>query len=95
MLLTVQSKLPDQIPAVTHVDNSSRVQELEREFNPFLWDTLKHFGKLTGTPVLTLTSFNLKGEPIVQNHEDAISTFIRCGIDVLVIGNLKFLKPKN
>lgn len=94
MLLTVQSKLPDEIPAVTHVDNSSRVQELNKELNPFLWDTLKHFGNLTGTPVLTLTSFNLKGEPIVQNHEDAFNTFIRCGIDVLVIENLKFLKPK-
>ena len=95
MLFTVRSKLPEEIPAVTHVDNSSRVQELSKELNPFLWDTLKHFGKLTGTPVLTLTSFNLKGEPIVQSHEDAFSTFTRCGIDVLVIENKKFLKSLN
>jgi len=92
MLLTVKSKHPNLIPAVTHVDGSSRAQELEKKSNPFLWDVLKSFGHLTGVPVLTLTSFNLKGEPIVQNCHDALSTFERSGIDILVIENWKIIK---
>lgn len=92
MLYTVQSLKPDSVPAVTHVDGTSRVQELEKNLNPFLWDVLEQFGNMTGVPVLTLTSFNLKGEPIVQNAYDAISTFERSAIDVLVIEDMAFLK---
>jgi carbamoyltransferase len=85
MLYTVKSKHPELIPAVTHVDGTSRVQELSYEFNPFLFDILKNFGKITGVPVLTLTSFNLKGEPIVQSADDALNTFLSSGIDGMVI----------
>jgi carbamoyltransferase len=85
MLFTVKSKFPNLIPAVTHVDETSRVQELAYEFNPFLHELLREFGKITGVPVLMLTSFNLKGEAIVQSADDALSTFLASGIDALVV----------
>ncbi len=85
MLFTVNSKFPNLIPAVTHVDNTSRVQELSAQLNPFLHEVLTEFGGITGVPVLTLTSFNLKGEPIVQNADDALKTFMASGIDALVV----------
>jgi carbamoyltransferase len=85
MLFTVKSLKPKTIPAVTHVDGTSRVQNLSKESNPDLWEIITSFNQLTGVPILTLTSFNLKGEPMVQNFYDALKTFESSGIDALVV----------
>jgi carbamoyltransferase len=75
------------IPAVTHVDYSARVQTVHRETNPAYYDLLTAFDRLTGCPVLVNTSFNVRGEPIVCSAEDAYFCFMRTELDNLVIGN--------
>ena len=75
------------IPAVTHVDYSARIQTVTRDTNPAYYDLLTAFAALTGCPVLVNTSFNVRGEPIVCTPKDAYLCFMRTGIDHLVIGN--------
>jgi carbamoyltransferase len=74
-----------EIPAVTHVDYSARVQTLRREVNPFYWDILEAFRQRTGCPVIVNTSFNVRGEPIVCSPEDGYRCFMRTEMDVLVL----------
>jgi carbamoyltransferase len=75
------------IPAVTHADNTARVQTVTRASNPRYWELIRAFGALTGVPVVLNTSFNLKGEPIVCTPKDAVRTFYSSGLDFLVIGD--------
>ena len=75
------------IPAVTHVDYSSRIQTVHRETNPIYHELISRFHALTGFPILVNTSFNVRGEPIVCTPEDAVRCFMGCDIDLLVIGN--------
>jgi carbamoyltransferase len=75
------------IPAVTHVDYSARVQTVHAETNARFHDLLAEFHKITGCPVLVNTSFNVRGEPIVCTPEDAFRCFMGTNIDVLAIGN--------
>jgi len=75
------------IPAVTHVDFSARVQTVTAEGNPRFHSLLLAFKARTGCPVLANTSFNVRGEPIVQTPADAFRCFMGTGLDVLVIGN--------
>ena len=75
------------IPATTHVDGTGRLQTVAREENPLYYSLIESFGQLTGVPVLLNTSFNLRGEPIVNTPAQAYSTFARSGIDVLVLGD--------
>lgn len=75
----------EQIPAVTHVDGTARVQTVPRDSNPFYYDVIEAFGRLTGVPVVLNTSYNVKGEPIVESPSDAIRCFYGTGIDALVI----------
>ena len=75
-----------RIPAVTHIDGSARVQTVNRASNPRYWNLLDRFEKETGIPVLLNTSFNIQ-EPIVCTPEQALATFVRSGVDALVIGN--------
>jgi carbamoyltransferase len=88
MTETCQVTSPIDLPAVTHVDGSARVQTVGPSNNPRLVALLEAFLELTGCPVLLNTSFNLRGEAIVCTPADAIATFARSGIDVLVIGTL-------
>jgi len=74
------------IPAVTHIDYSARIQTVERETNPDYYDLLKEFERLTGCAVVVNTSFNVRGEPIVCTPEDAYQCFMRTHIDYLVLG---------
>jgi carbamoyltransferase len=74
------------IPAVTHVDYSARVQTVRRETSPDYYDLIAEFEKLTGCAVLVNTSFNVRGEPIVCSPADAYACFMRTGLDALVIG---------
>jgi carbamoyltransferase len=75
------------IPAVTHVDYSARVQTVDEEKNPHYYRLMKAFEAKTGSGVLVNTSFNVRGEPIVCTPEDAYRCFMRTEIDVLVLGN--------
>jgi carbamoyltransferase len=81
-----------EIPAVTHVDYSARVQTVHAETNPRYHRLIQAFKKLTGCPVIVNTSFNVRGEPIVSTPEDAFRCFMGTELDVLVVGNAVLLK---
>jgi len=87
MLLVCQVREGRQIPAVTHVDGSARLQTVTRDAHPEFYDLLQAFDRRTGCPVLINTSFNVRGEPIVCSPEDAYLCFMRTNMDVLVLGN--------
>ncbi len=76
-----------EIPAVTHVDYSARIQTVHKETNPKYYKLLSEFKKKSGCPVLVNTSFNVRGEPIVNTPIDAFKCFMGTEIDILVIGN--------
>ena len=81
----VRPEWRDRIPAVVHVDGTARVQTIREEQNPVLYRLLKAFDRVTGVPVLLNTSFNVKGEPIVETPADAIHCFLTTGIDYLIL----------
>jgi carbamoyltransferase len=76
-----------EIPAVTHVDNSARIQTVSAETNPRFHALLQAFERRTGCPVLVNTSFNVRGEPIVCTPEDAYRCFMGTDIETLAVGN--------
>ena len=82
------------IPAVTHVDFSARIQTVHAESNPRYHTLISAFKQRTGCPVLVNTSFNVRGEPIVCTPEDAFRCFMGSEIEVLVVGNC-FLKKED
>jgi carbamoyltransferase len=84
--------MADVIPAVTHVDNTARVQTVIREENPFYYDVIKEFGKITGVSVVLNTSFNIRGEPIVNTPVDAVRCYYGTGIDALAMPPYLFVK---
>ncbi|MDP3706271.1 MAG: carbamoyltransferase [Legionellaceae bacterium] len=75
------------IPAITHVDFSARVQTVHKETNPLFYNLINAFYELTGCPVLVNTSFNVRGEPIVESVKDAYTCFMRTAMDFLIVGN--------
>ena len=77
----------EKIPAVTHVDGTARLQTVIPETNPRYARLLSGFGQATGIPILLNTSFNLRGEPIVNTPAEALSSFARSGMDMVVMGN--------
>ena len=82
------------IPAVTHVDYSARIQTVHRNTNKFLYDLLTSFKMKTKCPILVNTSFNIRGEPIVESPDDSIKCFLGTNLDVLCIGNFILLKEE-
>src|SRR5206468_5527612 len=74
-----------EIPAVTHVDYSARIQTVRRETNPLYWDIIEGFRRRTGCPMVVNTSFNVRGEPIVCTPEDSYRCFMRTEMDFLVL----------
>ncbi|MCA9029187.1 MAG: carbamoyltransferase [Planctomycetaceae bacterium] len=88
------NQIRSQIPAVTHVDNSARVQTVDCERNPLLAKLLTAFEQRTGVPVLINTSFNVRSEPIVCAPQDAIRCFMMTDMDVLVLGHFVLLKSE-
>lgn len=78
----------ETLPAIVHADGTSRVQAVSKTAEPFLHNLLKAFEARTGYPIILNTSFNLAGEPIVQSPHDAISTYLRSNLDVLVMENV-------
>jgi carbamoyltransferase len=85
-------QLRSVVPAITHVDNSARVQTIDEARNPRFHGILKKFEERTGSPVLINTSFNVRGEPIVRTSEDAYRCFMHTNMDVLVLEDFVLLK---
>lgn len=86
--------LRSDMPSITHIDFSARIQTVHRETNPRYWNLIEAFRKLTGMGVIVNTSFNVRGEPIVCTPEDAYRCFMRTEMDYLVVGNFIFDKKK-
>jgi carbamoyltransferase len=82
------------IPAVTHVDDSARIQTVRRDDNPLYYDIIRAFDASTGCPVIVNTSFNVKDEPIVCTPEDAYRCFMKTQIDVLVLQSFVIMKDR-
>lgn len=82
-----------EIPAVTHVDGTGRLQTVSQDQNPLYYELIGEFERLTGTPVVLNTSFNINHEPIVATPHDAVRTFSTCGMDFLILG--RYLVAKN
>jgi carbamoyltransferase len=82
------------LPAITHVDYSARLQTVHRETNPMFHRLISEFDKITGCPVVVNTSFNVRGEPIVENPGQAYTCFMRTEMDVLVLGRHVLLKSE-
>ncbi|GAB3252881.1 carbamoyltransferase [Larkinella harenae] len=95
--LSLRDKLYHQrsdLPAITHSDFSARIQTVHPETNPRYWQLIDAFKKQTGYGVLVNTSFNVRGEPIVNTPEDAYRCFMRTEMDFLVVGNFLFDKKQ-
>jgi carbamoyltransferase len=75
-----------ELPAITHIDGSSRIQSVKRNGNESLYELLLAFAELTGFPILINTSFNIHGEPIVETPNQAIASYMKSAIDILVLG---------
>ena len=93
-MLTAVNIPRSDIPAVTHVDYSARVQTVDKERNPEFFAIIEEFEKLTGYAVVVNTSFNVRGEPIVCTPEDAWLCFMRTGLDALVLEDCLLLKEE-
>lgn len=93
-MLPVVNRPRSDIPAVTHVDYSARIQTVNKNTNPYLYRVLQEFKKITGTGMVVNTSFNVRGEPIVCTPEDGYRCFMRTDMDVLVLGNVVLYKEE-
>ena len=83
-----------QVPAITHVDYSARVQTVDKERNPLFYRIIKEFDNLTACPIVINTSFNIRGEPIVCSAHDAYRCFMCTDMDFLLVGNYLFEREK-
>jgi len=92
MVYPVKKEKQKNLPAIVHVDGSGRLQTIRREQNSQYYDLIKQFGKLTGTPVLVNTSFNVNKEPIVCSPQDALNCIRATEIDYLVLENFLIKK---
>ncbi|WP_340123344.1 carbamoyltransferase [Methylobacter svalbardensis] len=86
-VLKVKPELREQLPAITHVDGSARLQTVSRATNPRYWELIDAFGSKTGMPILLNTSFNNNAEPIVDSIDDAVVCYLTSGLDYLVVGD--------
>ncbi|MBV8845786.1 MAG: hypothetical protein JO307_23505 [Bryobacterales bacterium] len=93
-LLPVVRQLRSDVPAITHVDYSARIQTVRRVDHPVFYDLIDAFRKKTGCAVVVNTSFNVRGEPIVCTPQDAYRCFMRTEMDVLALGNFVLLKSE-
>lgn len=93
-LLPIINQTRSDIPAVTHIDYSARIQTIKREVNPDFYDLIKEFQLQTGYGLLVNTSFNVRGEPIVCSPQDAYTCFMRTDMDLLVLEDCLLWKDK-
>ncbi len=94
MVAPVKKEKWDVIPATTHTGGTGRLQTIREAWNPRYYQIVKQFGEATGVPVVLNTSFNLRGEPIVNSPENAYRTFSRSGIDLLALDKFLIRKKK-
>jgi carbamoyltransferase len=87
MLMVAPVKRPKDIPAVTHVDGSGRLQTVSKDTNSLYYDLISEFNKITGIPVIINTSMNVMGEPIVNTPEEAYQMIVKTDMDCIVMGN--------
>ena len=93
MAFDVKEKYIDKLPGVIHpADKSTRPQMLKKEDNPDYYNLIKEFEKITGLPVLLNTSFNLHGDAIVENSIQAINTFLKSDLDILILNNYTIIR---
>ena len=83
----VQKKVLNQIPSCIHIDETARPQKVEKKTNSLYWNLINYLGQIQNNPIVLNTSFNVKGEPIVENPEQALRCFFSTGIDELFIGS--------
>ncbi|MGM9992471.1 MAG: carbamoyltransferase N-terminal domain-containing protein [Candidatus Bruticola sp.] len=88
MVVPVRPEMREVIPAVTHVDGTSRIQAVYQQESPYYYELIKAFYQRTGVPLVLNTSFNLRGEPIVNTPAEALSTFTRSDMDALIMGRM-------
>jgi carbamoyltransferase len=88
----VKDNVKDKVPAIVHVDGTTRPQTIRRLDNELWYDLINSFNQLTGVPLVMNTSLNVKGKPICGSPFDAIQTFYSCGMDILVLGNYLLTK---
>lgn len=86
--------LRSDLPSITHIDYSARIQTVHKETNPRYYSLIEQFKKVTGVGVVVNTSFNVRGEPIVCTPEDAYRCLMRTEMDYLVVGNHLFDKKQ-
>ena len=91
----ILSKGISQIPAVIHADFTSRLQTVNKEQNPKYYKLIDYFRQITGVPLVINTSFNVRGQPIVESPKDALSVFLNTEMDYLIIGNFILKKDDN
>jgi carbamoyltransferase len=92
-VIPVRPEKQSVLPAITHVDGTGRLQTVFRDTNPRYYSLIERFGQATGVPALLNTSFNLKGEPIVDTPANAFNTFSKSEMDSLILGNFLIEKP--
>jgi len=88
LVAKVKPQMSPLIPAVLHTDSTARLQTVSRDDNPLFYDFLSQFERSTGVPVILNTSFNERGEPMVETPREALNTFLDLGLDALAIGNI-------
>ena len=97
MMYAVNAKdgIKEKIPSIIHVDNTCRIQTVNREQNPNYYDLIKAFKDKTGCPIVFNTSFNLGGEPLVETLDDAVRTLVNSDIEYLYLPEYKTLITVN
>lgn len=90
-VLNVRPEWREQLPAITHVDGSARLQTVNKDDNPRYWELIETFGRKTGIPILLNTSFNNNAEPIVDSIDDAVVCYLTSGLNYLIVGD--YLEP--
>jgi carbamoyltransferase len=93
-VVKVRPEWRERLPAITHVDGTGRLQSIERDTNPLYYKLIESFGRLSGVPIVLNTSFN-ENEPIVDTPDQAMSCFLRTGLDALCLGNYVLAKPEH
>lgn len=90
----IKKKLKKNVQAIVHVDDTCRVQTVNEKYNKKFYSLIKKFNEKTGIPVLLNTSFNIKGQPIVNSPDDAVECFLKYKIDRLVLNDF-IIEKKN
>jgi carbamoyltransferase len=94
LVYDVRPEKRNMVPAITHVDGTGRVQTVSRKHNPRFHRLIEEFEHLTGVPMVLNTSFNVRGEPIVHEPEQAVECFLKTGMDALFLGDYVLTKPE-